>query len=367
MIVKKREITIIILIMVIAGIIGFGIAMNNKLEFKLPINGHNKILEVEDTVEFIDNKLSDENGIYTNYLEKESLGDETKGHYVLSESEGLMMLYGVETGNKEVVDNHFKIIEDMMMENNLVSWRVRGEEKSNVSSTIDDLRIAKATALAYKSFNDAKYRKMFFKLADGIKNNSIYEGCLVDFNDNGNLSDTVTLSYMDLGALSILSDVDKDYKVIEERSRNIVEGGYISDKIPLYRKSYDVNKNKYSNEENNDLLLTSMIYLYKSEVGEDTNKFLYWIDEKLKKDGFLCSTYSSKTGEATSNVESTAIYSVVAMVARNSGDVDLYNKLKEKLSLYKIEEGDLKGAFGYLENKEIYSFDNLMAILALIE
>lgn len=363
---SKKIITIITITLILGGILGV-IAMDNKLEFKLPINGHNKILEVEDTLEFINNNLSDENGIYTNYLEKESVGDETKGHYVLSESEGLMMLYGVETGNKDITDTHLKIIENMMMENNLVSWRVRGEEKSMVSSTIDDLRIAKASALAYKSFNDTKYRKMFFKLADGIKDNAVYKGCLVDFNDNGNLSDTVTLSYMDLGALSILSDVDKDYKEIEKKSKEIVEGGYISDTIPLYKKSYNVNTEEYSYEENNDLLLTSMIYLYKSEVGEDTSKFLYWVNEKLKKDGFLCSTYSSETGEATSKVESTAIYSVVAMVARNSGDTNLYNKLKEKLSLYKINEGDLKGAFGYLDNKEIYSFDNLMAILALIE
>ncbi|CDM68523.1 putative membrane protein [Clostridium bornimense] len=363
---KKKKIIIIAIIVMLGGI-GSIIAMNNKLEFKLPINGHNKILEVEDTVKFINNNLSDVNGIYTNYLEKESAGDETKGHYVLSESEGLMMLYGVETGNKDIADTHLKIIENMMMENNLVSWRVRGEKKSMVSSTIDDLRIVKASALAYKRFDDAKYRKVFFKLSEGIKNNSVYKGCLVDFNDNGILSDTVTLSYMDLGALSILADVDKDYKEIEEKSKKIVEGGYISDAIPLYRKSYNINEEEYSKEENNDLLLTSMIYLYKSEVGEDTSKFLYWVKDKLNKDGFLCSTYSSETGEATSKVESTAIYSVVAMVARNSRETNLYNKLKEKLSLYKIDEGDLKGAFGYLENKEIYSFDNLMAILALIE
>ena len=236
---SKKIITIITITLILGGILGV-IAMDNKLEFKLPINGHNKILEVEDTVEFINNNLSDENGIYTNYLEKESVGDETKGHYVLSESEGLMMLYGVETGNKDIADTHLKIIENMMMENDLVSWRVKGEEKSMVSSTIDDLRIVKASALAYKRFDDTKYRKMFFKLADGIKNNAVYKNCLVDFNDNGNLSDTVTLSYMDLGALSILSDVDKDYKEIEKKSKEMVEGGYISDTIPLYKKSYNV-------------------------------------------------------------------------------------------------------------------------------
>ncbi|MBU5317723.1 glycosyl hydrolase family 8 [Clostridium bornimense] len=363
---QKRKIVVIIVILVVL-IGGIFLALDKKLEFNLAINEHNKILAAEDTVSFINSTLSDDKGIYTNYLDKESVGDETKGHYVLSESEGLMMLYGVETGNKDIVDTHLKIIEDMMMKNDLVSWRAIGDEKSMVSSTIDDLRIVKASALAYKRFNDNRYKKIFFKLSEGLKNNSVHKGCLVDFNDSGLLSDTVTLSYMDLGALSILSDVDNDYEKIEEKSKEIVEGGYISDDIPLYRKSYNINAEEYSDEENNDLLLTSMIYLYKSEVGEDTSKFLKWIDDKLNNDGFLCSTYSSETGEVTSSIESTAIYSVVAMVARNSGDINLYNKLKEKLYLYKIDEGELKGAFGYLDNKEIYSFDNLMAILALIE
>ena len=303
---QKRKIVVIIVILVVL-IGGIFLALDKKLEFNLAINEHNKILAAEDTVSFINSTLSDDKGIYTNYLDKESVGDETKGHYVLSESEGLMMLYGVETGNKDIVDTHLKIIEDMMMKNDLVSWRAIGDEKSMVSSTID------------------------------------------------------------VGALSILSDVDNDYEKIEEKSKEIVEGGYISDDIPLYRKSYNINAEEYSDEENNDLLLTSMIYLYKSEVGEDTSKFLKWIDDKLNNDGFLCSTYSSETGEVTSSIESTAIYSVVAMVARNSGDINLYNKLKEKLYLYKIDEGELKGAFGYIDNKEIYSFDNLMAILALIE
>ena len=56
-------IIIIAITVILGGILGV-IAMDNKLEFKLPINGHNKILEVEDTLEFINNNLSDENGIY---------------------------------------------------------------------------------------------------------------------------------------------------------------------------------------------------------------------------------------------------------------------------------------------------------------
>ncbi|MFR4052831.1 MAG: glycosyl hydrolase family 8, partial [Clostridium perfringens] len=46
--------------------------------------------------DFIEKDLSKSGyGIYTNYIDKSSEGDITKGHSVLSESEGLMMLYSV--------------------------------------------------------------------------------------------------------------------------------------------------------------------------------------------------------------------------------------------------------------------------------
>jgi len=57
--------------------------------------------------DFINHKLSEENyGIHTNYLDSITTGEKTRGHDVLSESEGLIMLYAVETGNKELFNNY---------------------------------------------------------------------------------------------------------------------------------------------------------------------------------------------------------------------------------------------------------------------
>ncbi|HEY5523728.1 MAG TPA: glycosyl hydrolase family 8, partial [Clostridium sp.] len=51
----------------------------------------------EALLEFINTKLMDNNhGIKTNFKDKESEGDITKGNSILSESEGMMLLYYID-------------------------------------------------------------------------------------------------------------------------------------------------------------------------------------------------------------------------------------------------------------------------------
>ncbi len=71
--------------------------------------------------DFIEKDLSKSGyGIYTNYIDKSSEGDITKGHSVLSESEGLMMLYSVNANNKELFDEHFDIVKEMRLKMDLL-------------------------------------------------------------------------------------------------------------------------------------------------------------------------------------------------------------------------------------------------------
>ena len=66
--------------------------------------------------DFIEKDLSKSGyGIYTNYIDKSSEGDITKGHSVLSESDGLMMLYSVNANNKELFDEHLDIVKEMIL------------------------------------------------------------------------------------------------------------------------------------------------------------------------------------------------------------------------------------------------------------
>lgn len=134
-------------------------------------------------LQFVKEKLTGEdNGIYTNYVNDESIGDITKGHSVLSESEGLILLYNLERNNREEFDKNLEYIKNnMLMENNLLSWRVERGEKSNTSATIDDLRVIKSLLLADEKWNSIEYRKLALKIASGIRkelvdNNSLKIG-----------------------------------------------------------------------------------------------------------------------------------------------------------------------------------------------
>ncbi|MGL5244441.1 MAG: glycosyl hydrolase family 8, partial [Sarcina sp.] len=166
--------------------------------------------------DFINTALTKEGiGIYTNYLNNESDGDITKGHYVLSESEGLMMLYAVNSGNKDLFDKNYNIVKNKMkLDNGLISWRVNENEKSEVSATIDELRIIKALIFAYDRWGDFKYKLNAIRISNALLKNSTLDGNLIDFTQPDGKSKTITLCYLDLVTMRMLSNIDSKWSSI---------------------------------------------------------------------------------------------------------------------------------------------------------
>lgn len=323
--------------------------------------------EEEILFNFIEDKLSKNGyGIYTNYLDSNSEGDITKGHSVLSESEGLMMLYSVNANNKELFDEHFNIVRDMRLKNGLISWRKERDENSPSSATIDELRIIKALLLANYRWNSFYYKFYAINIANSLIKHANEGEILVDYIDNYGRGNKTTLCYLDLPTMKLLNQVDKKWGKIYEKSNSIIENGRISKDLPLYKKAYLKETNKYDEEENADLLLSTIVILNRIEASEDEDLSVKWIKEKFKKDGFLVATYSAKDGMATSKIESPSIYSNVALIANYIGDEDLFKKAIGKLKYYQIKNKDsiLYGGFGDEKTKSVYSFDNLNALLA---
>ncbi|MGL4848719.1 MAG: glycosyl hydrolase family 8, partial [Clostridium sp.] len=199
---------------------------------------------------FIENEMTTENGgIKTNYLNEKNEGDITKGDSVLSESEGLMLLYYIERNDEEGFNKTFQYIkENMLLENGLISWRIDGNEKSKVSATIDELRIIKALIIAGEKWGSVKDRYYAIEIANGLYKNLKEGNLLVDFNDGTGNSDKVTLCYIDLLALKYLTNIDFKWKGIYTESEKILQGGFISNEVPLYRKVYDIKTKKYDTE-----------------------------------------------------------------------------------------------------------------------
>lgn len=324
--------------------------------------------EEEMLLNFIRNKLTDESGgIYTNYIDSKNKDDITKGHAILSESQGIMLLYNVEKDNKEEFDHTLNYVkQNMTLDSKLVSWRIDKIEKSNVSATIDDLRIIKSLFMASERWNDRSYRKLAIDISKGIRHELLNKNTLVDFNDGISKSETTTLCYLDLPTLKMLANIDYiSWEKIYNESLSIINSGYISDSIPLYAKTYN-NVGKYYDEEDIDTLLSMIVILNKAEVGEDIDTSVGWIKNKLRENKKIAITYARSTGEATSNIESTAIYSIILQIGSLINDEDLETMAMEKVRSFQVknENSEIYGGYGSENGKEVFSYDNLNALLA---
>ena len=364
----RKFLKIVALILIIGMIwVGFNIEYFKPVHIKINWNNNFTPPEEERLLSFIENNLSKADyGIYTNYLDKKSEGDITKGHSVLSESEGIMMLYAVNADNKKLFDDNFNIVRKMRLKNGLISWRKEGDKNSDSSATIDELRIIKALLLANNRWDKFYYKFYAVNIANSVLKHAEENGTLVDYVDEYGKSNTTSLCYLDLPVMKILGQLDSKWNEIYETSNKIIDHGRVSKDVPLYRKTFYEDTKKYDCDKNIDFLLSTIVILNRVEAGENEEDSIKWIKDKFKKDGFLVSTYDSKSGEPTSKIESPSIYANVALIANHIGDEKLFNKAIDKLKYYQIKNNEslLFGGFGDEKNNSVYSFDNLNALLA---
>lgn len=328
--------------------------------------------ECETTFTFITNNLSrDDGAIFTNYLDVPSKGDETKGHDILSESEGLMMLYSLEINDKNLFDKHFNIVNKyMLLDNGLISWRIsKDNEQNKTSALIDDLRIFKSLILAYDRFGEYKYRFAATKLSKAILTNSTNDGLPIDFNDSINKSNTLTLCYIDLESMNLLNKINDTWSKITTSSEKILYDGLISQDIPFFRKSYDLKTKSYSNEKETELLYSLICWENKKDIGNNVDPIINWVRDNIKTYGALYGKYDINTGKPLNNIESTSIYAVASRLAYKCNDLELYNKLSHLLLKFQVTDStsSIYGSFGFAPREEVYSFDNLQSLLSLLK
>ncbi|WP_300347380.1 glycosyl hydrolase family 8 [Clostridium sp.] len=364
----KRFLIIVSIILVI-GIVFVGVNREYFKSVHMNVNWSDNFNppEEEKLLNFIESNLSKSGyGIYTNYLDKNSEGDITKGHSVLSESEGLIMLYAVNADKKELFDNNFDIVKKMRLKNGLISWRKDGDKNSSSSATIDELRIIKALLLANNRWGNFYYKFYAVNIANSLLKHAEENGTLVDYIDEYGKGNTTTLCYLDLPVMKLLGQLDPKWNEVYKKSNLIIENGKVSSEVPLYRKVFYEDTKKYDEDKNIDLLLSTIVILNRIEANENEEASIKWIKDNFKKDGFLVATYDSKSGEPTSKIESPSIYANVALIANHIGDEKLFNKAIDKLKYYQIDnkESLLYGGFGDEKNNSVYSFDNLNALLA---
>ncbi|WP_160673389.1 glycosyl hydrolase family 8 [Clostridium sp. C8-1-8] len=367
---RKKILGLVLIIIVITGVLVF-----KNFRYIVPIHLNKqwtvpKISKEEQiTFEFITNKLSSENsGIYTNYLDQPSLKDITKGHAVLSESEGLIMLYAVEKGDKALFNKHRDIVMNkMMLKSNSIGWRLENGTLAETSATIDDFRIIKALIYGYDRWKEFKYRKDAIKISDSILKNNMKDDIPADFKDAYGVSTTTTICYLDINTMNILKNMDRRWITKYNEAKSLINKAYISKELPLYRTTYDNGKKQFIEQKEADTLLSLLTVKYLKANGEDVSSTVSWIKEKMITDGALYAKYDIATGKNTTDIRSTAVYAVAAMIAKDCKDKELYDLLIKKLLEFQIvdKNNEIYGSFGNGDTKEVYSFDNLNALLAM--
>jgi hypothetical protein len=321
---------------------------------------------------FIKESMSSQSGgIYTNYLENPKVEEMASGHEILSESEGLIMLYYARIQDKEEFDKHFNIVKDKMLDKTgLVRWRIKEDDHtlSISSASIDDLRILRALIHAYEVWNDKDYYNMMKKINKGMLKYNIYEGNLNNYYDMEYKykSQQIDAAYIDLHTIKLLSNINSKWLEVYDNGLNVIEDGYLYDEFPLYKKVYGIDEAKYVDSEVINSIDAFLVILHLSEVGVVKEETIQWIRKQINYGQGIFAQYYVETGEPVEKVECTATYAIAARIAKNIGDKSLYTAIINRMLALQVQDetNPIYGSFGDIVTLKVYSFDNLQALLA---
>ncbi len=322
-------------------------------------------------LQFLQKAMSSKHGIYTNFLDDKEVKEWATGHQVLSESEGLIMLYAVQGGDKVLFDEHFDIIQNMILDDGVIAWRVgeNGQTLTKASASIDDIRVIRSLIFACDRWGDAKYQRTLKELIHKTKKYELTAQGLIDYYDSDakTRATTINLCYIDLYTMNLLAQTDDDWDKAAKKGLEIIKGGFVSDETPLFRTCYDYETKSYSKQDEINIIDYLKILLHLSEVSMCPNEAIDWLKSQIKIHGALFNNYYIHSAQPTSNLQSSAAYAIACRIAANIKDDELYEMMKERLLAFQIteDESPLYGVFGDLKTQEVYSFDNLQALLAL--
>ncbi len=320
---------------------------------------------------FVTEKMSGAKlSVYTNYLNNKNDNPElASGQEILSESQGLLLLYFVNRNEKENFDVCFDwTMKHLLLDNGTFSWLKKDEQIASTNALIDDLRLARAFLSAYEKWHDEKYLQDINSVSEALLTYNIEVDLPIDFYDldYGCKSKEISIAYLDLYTMRKLGEqIDSRWKIPYENSLDLMKNAKLEG-TGLYRFQYDTEDGTYT--DNNEIALVQSAYgmLHLAEVGEYDLEGLDWLWHEYEKFGKIYSTYSSKNYEPVSELESTALYALLARTYYLAGEYQKAETFMEACERYQIlnENSAIYGSFGNESNQEVYSFDNLQYLLS---
>ncbi|MBP1045891.1 hypothetical protein I6N96_06325 [Enterococcus sp. BWM-S5] len=316
---------------------------------------------------FIQQKLMKDGNIITNYLPNEEQQNVATGHDLLSESAGLYLLDLAAKDTKGRFDVFYKRTVDTFYDGTQFSYRVTDKGvKYDVNASLDDLRIFRALIIAKANFDTTDYDEDIQDFTEKFIQHSTNDGLLIDFYDvkNDEKSQEISLFYLDYRTLSYLYQLhDIDAKYLQYQV-NIAKNGYISDEFPLYHQRYSYKSEKYLDGDNINIIESLLTIRYLAEIGEADPNSLEFVKEHVAK-GTLFNAYDLNGNPVDKN-QSAASYAIAALIGYFTNDDELYTQALSVLENFQTMDATnvLYGGIGDPLTKEVYSFNNLMALLA---
>ncbi|OAB43359.1 glycosyl hydrolase family 8 [Paenibacillus glacialis] len=317
--------------------------------------------------EFIVKELSGSYGVFTNYRDSDQTLNVATGHEVLSESAGLMMRYFAMTKQQSSFDKEWARVKQTLNLTSGFSYRYSPKlnKRYTLNATVDDLRIIRALHEAGSVFEDARYTEEADLYGKRFFEYSVKDGYVYDFYDEiYNVTNAfITLCYIDLRTLQELPINSDQLQQLTSNMLTIMQDGYLTDKFPFYETRYQYETNSYSSE-NINMVESLLTVLSLTEVKQQNPLSIRYLKEHVKS-GTLYGQYN-REGRPTTDIQSTAIYAIAAMIGSQLGDKELYEDSIRRMSQYQIHDtnSQLYGSFGDVSTQTVYSFDNLMALLA---
>ncbi|MCI1698962.1 glycoside hydrolase family 8 [Liquorilactobacillus nagelii] len=311
---------------------------------------------------FIENNMLSSMGIYTNYLNKSIVSQEASGHQYLSESAGFYLLYLANSSSKNKFQSFYNTTKENFYYKGIFVYRLaaNNEKKYKINATIDDLRIIKSLLVYDKIHKTNFYNNEARNLFQNLKSRVDEESYLTDYYSIRfkKRSENVTLSYQDI---QLIKKFDNK---LYAKSLRLLTKGFISKKVPLYQQSYNLKTEKFTTKNiNMAQCLLTMEHL--AEVRKLPVASQKWLQKKVELNQ-LYNIYSRK-GKAVDRNQSASNYALAALIGRTTSNEKLYRSAIKSLIAFQVSDTSSKiyGSFGDKKTNQVYSFNELLALLAL--
>ncbi|MGX7418131.1 hypothetical protein ACWOFR_04930 [Carnobacterium gallinarum] len=321
----------------------------------------------EALLNFIQKQMTSEFGIYTNFLDTDENQDVATGHEVLSESAGLLLRYSALAKDKKLFDQTWSKALKVFNDQDQFSYRFSPKKKKlyPVNAVVDDLRLVRGLFEGNQAFGVKEYSDLGKTYGSRLLTTNIQGDEMVDFHDSqtDQRNQFVTLCYIDLRTLKLLSLPDNEKQTLLTEQERILTGGYLGDTFPLYQTRYDYQKKTYFDSEEINVVESLLTILRLAEVNQAKTESLNFVKQQVAN-GKLANRYSP-TGKVTDTNQSAAAYGIAAMIASEVGDQEFYDLAMDHMEASQINDSasPLNGGYGDVSTQAAFSFNNLIALL----